>query len=34
VGPAAGDLEKNNLASCQLLIFQSVAGKHETGTSS
>jgi hypothetical protein len=34
VGPAARDLEKNNLASCQLLIFQSVAGKAEARPSS
>lgn len=27
VGPAAGDLDKNNLASSQLLIFQSVPNR-------
>ncbi len=34
VGPAVRDLEKNNLASCQFLIFQSVAGKPEARSSS
>ena len=34
VGPAAMDLEKNNLVSCQFLIFQSVAGKPEARSSS
>jgi hypothetical protein len=34
VGPAARDLEKNNLASCQFLIFQSVAGNDEARPSS
>jgi hypothetical protein len=34
VGPAARDLEKNNLVSCQFLIFQSVAGNAEARPSS
>jgi hypothetical protein len=34
VGPATRDLEKNNLASCQFLIFQSVAGNAEARSGS
>jgi hypothetical protein len=34
LGPGVKDLEKNNLAACQLLIFQSVAGAAAAGPSS
>ena len=34
IGPAARDLVKNNLASCQFLIFQSVAGNAEARSGS